>query len=238
MQLLELSLATCAENVALDDALLGQAEDGRRGQELLRMWELPRPAVILGRGSRVAEEVRLDECQRRGIEIVRRSSGGAAVVGGPGCLMYSLLLSYERRPELRPIDRTHDFVLGRIAALMSRLASVAHRGTSDLAVADRKFSGNSLRCKRDWMLYHGTLLYDFPLALIGELLATPPRQPEYRQQRSHDQFVTNLPLARADLRELLIEAFDARDDASDWPSGDVQRLVRKRFGSPDWTLQR
>ena len=239
MQLLEVSLASGAENVALDEALLEEAEEGRRDQELLRLWELPHLAVILGRSSRLAEEVRVAVCQQRSIEVVRRSSGGAAVVGGPGCLMYSLLLSYEQRPDLRHIDRTHDFVLGRIAAaFVPRLKSVAHRGTSDLALGPQKFSGNSLRCKRDWMLYHGTLLYDFPLALIGELLAMPPRQPEYRQRRNHDQFVTNLPLGREELRQLLIDAFDAREEAGDWPRGRVQRLVGERFGNAEWTAQR
>jgi len=67
------------------------------------------------------------------------------------------------------------------------------RGTSDLAVAERKFSGNSSRVKRGHLLYHGTLLYDFPLGLISDCLRTPPRQPHYRERRSHGEFVNNIP---------------------------------------------
>ncbi len=67
-------------------------------------------------------------------------------------------------------------------------------GISDLVLGDRKFSGNSLRCKRDHFLYHGTLLYQFPLEQIGELLKMPARQPNYRQGRPHGEFVMNLPL--------------------------------------------
>ena len=44
------------------------------------------------------------------------------------------------------------------------------QGTSDLAIGDLKFSGNSARCRRRWLLYHGTLLYDFPLSLVAQCL--------------------------------------------------------------------
>jgi lipoate---protein ligase len=238
MQILDVTLATAAENVALDEALLEAAEDGRGG-EVLRHWELARPAVIVGRSSRLAEEVRLDQCQSRGIEVVRRTSGGAAIVAGPGCLMYSLVLSYRQRPHLRHLDQAHQFVLGKLAAAIGRLApAAAHQGTSDLALNDRKFSGNSLRCKRDWFLYHGTLLYAADLELIELLLAAAPRQPAYRANRSHAEFVANLPLKRDALIQAVQVAFEAESAAADWPRDEVQRQVSQRFGTEEWTRSR
>lgn len=239
MELLELSLATAAENVALDEALLDEAEAQVRSSELLRLWELARPAVVLGRSSRASEEADLAECRRRGIEVVRRSSGGAAIVAGPGCLMYSLLLSYQARPELRLLDHAHRFVLGALAEqLAKRLPGVRHCGISDLAVEGKKFSGNSLRCKRDWLLYHGTLLYDMELETIGALLGAAPRQPAYRQGRSHAEFVANVPLEERELVQAAVDAFDARQRTSGWPREEVARLVGERFGRDDWTFQR
>jgi lipoate-protein ligase A len=239
MELLELSLATAAENVALDEALLEAAEGGERSAELLRLWELARPAVVLGRSSRASEEVDLEECRRLGIEVVRRSSGGAAIVAGPGCLMYSLVLSYQARPELRFLDHAHQFVLGRLArALGTQLPAVEHCGISDLAIGGRKVSGNSLRCKRDWLLYHGTLLYQMDLSTIGRLLRPAPRQPAYRQGRDHDAFVTNAPLTRQKLVQSVKDAFAARLVTSQWPPAAVARLVRERYGEVEWTLQR
>ncbi|HUE74404.1 MAG TPA: lipoate--protein ligase family protein [Pirellulaceae bacterium] len=238
MHFLEVTLPTAAENVALDEALLDAGEEGRGGEHL-RIWELAQPAVIVGRSSRLAEEVRLDECRRRGIEIVRRASGGAAIVAGPGCLLYSLILCYGERPHLRHLDQAHGYVLGRLAAAIGRhVPGVAYRGTSDLAVGEKKFSGNSLRCKRDWFLYHGTLLYAAELDLIESLLATAPRQPAYRGGRSHAQFVTNLPLARDALVEAVREAFAAGPVAEVWPQQDVQRLVREKYGREEWTTLR
>ena len=186
MKLLEYSPSTPEENLALDEAILEQAECGAGPSEVLRLWEPSSPLVVVGRSSRVTVEVNQVACEQAGIPILRRCSGGAAVVTGPGCLMYSVVLAYRQRPELRMLDQAHGFVLGVMSRALSGLASdVVLRGTSDLARGDRKFSGNSLRCKREHLLYHGTILYNFPLDLIGRYLGIPPRQPAYRQQRTY-----------------------------------------------------
>jgi lipoate-protein ligase A len=236
MQLLELTLDTPAENIALDEALLLSAEEDETADEVLRLWEPRQHFVVLGSSSRIADEVNLDYCKTHGIEIVRRTSGGAAIVAGPGCLMYSLVLSLERRPELWAVDRAHRFVLQTLAeALGRRVPGVARRGTSDLAVGDRKFSGNSLRLKRRRLIYHGTLLYDFPLDMIAACLRAPPRQPDYRCGRGHGEFVTNIPLARASLREVLVECSSAGTPLAAWPSGLSRQLAADKFRTEAWT---
>src|SRR5262245_40400973 len=100
MQSLDVTLPTLAENLALDEALLLEAEAGHGG-ETLRLWEWPHPAVILGAGCRLADEVDEEACRRDGVPILRRSSGGGTVLLGAGCLLYSLVLAYDRSPELR-----------------------------------------------------------------------------------------------------------------------------------------
>jgi lipoate-protein ligase A len=138
MQRLQLTLPTPAENVALDEALLDWAEENAGGAtdtEVLRIWESPVPMVVAGRSSRIEQEIDVAECDRRGIPILRRSSGGAAIVAGPGCLMYAVVLSLTSRPELRDITRAHRFVLDRLAgALRSLDLSVGCAGTSDLVI--------------------------------------------------------------------------------------------------------
>lgn len=235
MELLELTLATPEENLALDEGLLDEAEAAGRPSEVLRIWESIRPAVIVGRSSRLALEVRADRCAGRAIPVLRRASGGTAVMIGPGCLMYAVVLSLRTRPELRLIDQAHRFVLGRIAAELARYAQPVHcRGTSDLVLGDRKISGNSVRLKRDHLLYHGTLLYNFPIELIEDCLPQPPRQPEYRHGRPHRQFLANLPVSRDDLERALIAAFQATGLRVEWPRQRVAQLVAQRYGLAAW----
>jgi lipoate-protein ligase A len=236
---LDLTCETPEENLALDEALLEQAEQSGRPAEVLRIWEPAQQFVVVGRSSRIDAEVNRDICRQRGIPILRRASGGTAIVTGPGCLMYAVVLSHELRPHLRAIDETHRFVLTRLAeAFGRRLPGIAHQGTSDLTLEDRKFSGNSMRAKREHLLYHGTLLYDFPLELIGQCLPAPPRQPDYRQARHHDQFVGNLPLTASDLRAALIEAFDAHEPLLDWPAASTRQLAAEKYSRPEWIYQR
>jgi len=152
-----------------------------------------------------------------GVPILRRDSGGCAIVAGPGCLMYSVVIRYSGREHLRLIDECHRHVLGIVRSALAPLVSgIQHVGTSDLAVNNRKFSGNSLRCKRDHLLYHGTILYNFKLSLIPVLLKRPPREPDYRAGRDHGDFVTNLPVKPDSVRQQLIDGFGANEPLV-WP---------------------
>ena len=185
----------------------------------------------------MAAEVRGDVCRELNVPVLRRISGGAAVVVGPGCLMYAVVLSLRLRPQLRSIDQAHAQVLGTIAAaLRPSVPGLTFRGICDLAIGEKKVSGNSVRCKREHLLYHGTLLYDFPLEMIGRCLAMPPRQPDYRQARPHDAFVANLPLDAATLRSALQTAWAASEPCSAWPQAATRRLVAEKY-PPEWNEQ-
>jgi lipoate-protein ligase A len=200
-------------NLAFDEALLEAMESlasqlsekselaKERGEpaELLRFWQMSEPCVVVGRSSKIAEEVHLDRCERDSVPVLRRMSGGGTIVAGPGCAMFSVLLSLDARPECRSLDGAHRTVMTRVCQAMQCSLDeygidqkVDIRGICDLTIDGQKISGNALRLKRHWLMYHGTLLIDMPLQWISEYLAMPPKQPEYRQGRSHDQFVTGL----------------------------------------------
>ena len=115
MLLLDLTLDSPAENLASTRAAAG-GRVGRAADEVLRLWEPRQFMIVLGSSSRMLKEVRLANVRQRRIEILRHSSGGAAVMAGPGCLMYALVLDRRRHGELRAIDTTHRFVLDRLVA--------------------------------------------------------------------------------------------------------------------------
>jgi lipoate-protein ligase A len=149
--------------------------------------------------------------------------------------MYAVVLSYHWRPELRMISEAHCFVMKTMLAALGDLAPDARfMGTSDLAVKGRKFSGNSLRAKRSHLLYHGTLLYEFPLDLISACLRSPPRQPDYRSGRTHADFVANLGVPPEGLRRAIIEHWQAYPSSGNWPEEKTDELVRQRYSRDDW----
>lgn len=230
------------DQLALDEALLVRADESEdespTDHEWLRVWQFESPTLVLGRSSKFLRETNEGACRAAGVPILRRCSGGAAIVGGPGCLMYSLVLSLERRPELRKIDAAHRLVMGRMVGVVGRqLSGVRFDGTCDLTWRGRKFSGNSLKVGRRSLLYHGTFLIGADLALIAHCLGVAPRQPEYRRGRAHGEFVTNVPLCPDRLESDLAEAWGVarRVEGLDPALEETMRRLRQeRYGRQDW----
>jgi lipoate-protein ligase A len=230
MDYLDITLPSLPENLALDEAMLLEAESGRGG-ETLRLWEWPRPAVVLGAGGVIADDVDTAACDCDGIPLARRSSGGGTVLLGPGCLLYTLVLRYDRAAELRDIRKSYYWILARVTAA---LPGVAVTGPSDLAIDGRKVGGSAQQRKRDYLLHHGTLLYFFDLPLIDRYLREPPRQPDYRVRRRHAEFVTNLSVGGAELRDRLRAEWAVESTGRPTPGDEVERLVGEKFGRDDW----
>jgi lipoate-protein ligase A len=242
---LDLTLPSIEENLALDEALLLLAETGSLSPTL-RFWEVDRPAVVLGMNSCLADEVNLGVCQRERVAVARRCSGGGTVVLAPGCLVFSLILPMTDGTALNA-RHSVTTVLSRIAeSFQQRGIAVQLAGISDLVWQQRKVSGNSQRRLRRYFLHHGTLLYDFDIALVERYLPIPARQPEYRQNRPHREFLTNLPMTRGELLACVRRAFEAEHLFADHvppASGSqllaaVTDLVQNKYARPDWLRRR
>ena len=199
MTLIDLTLPTPAENLALDETLLDAAEGGSSG-EALRFWESPTPFVVVGYANKIVSEVNVPACEARGIPILRRCSGGGTVVQGPGCLNYAVILRITDSGPTRSISAANQFIMERVrdgiqSAIGNRQSAISIQGHTDLALGNLKFSGNAQRRRKNFLLFHGTLLLNFDLRLINELLLMPSLQPDYRDGRTHDRFITNLALS-------------------------------------------
>ena len=210
MQRLDLTLDNPTANIAFDEALLEAAEAADEHAEVLRLWQPTSPLVVLGRSSPWQTEVNHSFCTEHQIPVVRRCSGGQSIVTGPGCLMYAVLLDYRSRPELRSLSQAHQFVMTKMQVAVESLGINADlSGTSDLTVGGQKVSGNALRCKRNWLVYHGTMICDLDIDLIANCLGDPIRQPEYRQERDHRSFLTQLDTSVGELMEAIAVAWAA-----------------------------
>jgi lipoate-protein ligase A len=237
MRRLDLTFDDPAENLAVDEALLEEAELGRLGG-LLRLWQFSRPVVVLGRSSKFATEIRSEACFRAGIPVLRRTSGGGAVVVGPGCLLYSLILPFEFYPELRAIQTLHNWVMQRICKALQDLNVPAQwQGTCDVTIDQRKVSGNSVRIGRNAALYHGTVLCGMDLSLTSQFLGAAVRQPAYRQDRDHEEFLVSIATEPLKIGEAIALAFDAKVSHGDsgWLTERSQTLAAQRYRDPLWT---
>lgn len=194
MQLKVHSFPQLAQNVYFDDVLFQLAQKHEAG-ESLRFWESTQYGIVLGRIGKIEEDVDEAATRRDQIPIIYRASGGGTVVQGPGCLNYALVLSKQKHPVLNDLRASYQWISEKV------IKSLQYQGIaskfcpiSDLALShnDMKFSGNAQRRSKDYVLHHGTILYQFDLDMISKYLKLPKSMPEYRNARDHKNFVTNI----------------------------------------------
>jgi len=82
MILKDISFPSAEENIAYDQVLLELAETDSQ-DEVLRFWEAKKFFIVLGRISKLEEDVKIEEAKKDGVEIIRRISGGGTVLQGP-----------------------------------------------------------------------------------------------------------------------------------------------------------
>ncbi len=251
MKHLELTLPSPAENLAGDEALLDWCEENA-GEEVLRFWESPETFVVVGYANKIVTEVNVAACKAKEIPIFRRCSGGGTVLQGAGCLNYALVLKISENAKLRTITAANRFIMERNRAVIetevrSRKPEVEISvcGHTDLVLVTRhsslvtsmKFSGNSQRRRKNFLLFHGTFLLGFDLALVGQFLRMPSKEPDYRHSRSHDKFLTNLNLPAAEVKNALKKAWNAMKELCDFPKPEIQKLADEKYSTDEWNLK-
>jgi len=182
------SAPTVRENLAIDETL-AQAM-GMHGQRVLRFWWGGPPAVVMGYSEHQEQVIDTMTCQRLGVEIVRRVTGGGTVLQTQGVLNYSLVM-----PDPGVLNLSQGFRYGTdllVALLRACGITGQPAGTSDVIVGDRKISGNAQARRWHALLVHGTLLVHFDLDLADAVLRYPVREPAYRRRRSHRDFLVTL----------------------------------------------
>lgn len=224
-----------ADHLAMDEALLVAADEGDSG-EAIRFWQFSELTIIAGRSTPIKKEIDTDYCDAQSIPVLRRCSGGATVVGGPGCLMYSVVLALDADAPLRKIDVAHEYVMSRLLnALQQQLPDIRWQGICDLTWNNRKCSGNSLKIARHHLLYHGTILFDFRLDVISKALKLAPRQPDYRQGRDHHEFITNIPIEPGRFIQDATVRFGVEGQVEcDSYLEQIQSLRAEKYDDPKW----
>ena len=160
------------ENNALDHDALRRSLGGL-GRDLLR-FHRSQPTASLGRFQTAEHEIRLDYCARRGIEVIRRPTGGGALYLNPDCLQFSLVLG-----RCAPgADRGLGVLLNLAGQAMGE--GLRHLGIggrfkspNDLEVDGRKIASVFAVREGNALLVQGTLLLDADIRAMLETLRVP-----------------------------------------------------------------
>jgi lipoate-protein ligase A len=176
-------------NFYIDDLVLDRMVQGSK--YVCEIYEAHRVEVVLGRSSTIEEDVNMETCADDEVPLSRRRGGGGTVVLSPGTVILSIAgrskLQYHLREHMNAVNRIIVDTLEKLG-----VDSPAIRGISDIALGMKKILGSSLYRRKDLILYQGSLLVNPDLSLIKRYLKQPRKQPAYRKDRSHEDFVTSL----------------------------------------------
>ena len=189
---------TGRENMILDEELATQVAEGKSAP-VIRIYSWPCPAVTLGRHQKSAHMLDVERCEHSGIEIVRRPTGGKAILHLVGDVTYSVIAPAGEKPFSQDVLAGYAAVNEALVAGLGMLGIRAtvrdpapiwpetgvdfgcfeSPGRHEVYWAGRKMVASAQRRTAGVVLQHGTI----PLAETGSGLADLLRLDPGRRER-------------------------------------------------------
>lgn len=246
--------ASGAENMALDEALMERA--AASGEWVLRVYSWSQPTISLGRNQTARDRYDLDAIRRRGIAVVRRPTGGRAIlhdreitysVTAPVSDAGDLRASYARINTLLVDALRRLGVRAQVAAARDRTVAPGMTpcfdmpSAGELVVGDRKLAGSAQWRGDGGLLQHGSILVEDDQGTLSELARVPLPPPP--RPATLASALGRVPAVR-DMAAALIASLRAREDphASELaPEESVRARTRDlvvRYLDDGWTWRR
>lgn len=181
-----------AMNMALDDALLQSVADGN-SPPVLRLYRWQPAALTLGYAQQVDAGIDIDACRTAGIDVVRRPTGGRAVlhdrevtyaVIAPAAPPFGATVaeSYRvvagiLREALRSLHLPAVLVPGRPRGEQGRAVCFTSPAQHELLIAGCKVAGCAQKRRGTAFLQHGSIPLEMNLELLRKVLPGTPGDP-------------------------------------------------------------
>lgn len=256
-RLLDTPPAPGAWNMAMDEALADGVREG--GAPVLRLYRWSPPCLSLGRNQPAAGRYDEEALRRRGIDVVRRPTGGRAVLHSRE-LTYSVAVGEETLGSPRAAYATINRALvaglrrlGVAAQLQPRTADRAPVPSlspcfrdpveGEVVAAGRKLVGSAQRRDRGVLLQHGSLLLDDDQDVVRALLRDPPARDDADTPATLAALLPRIPAWEALVAALAAgweEATGLAVEPAEMTEAEQHRTVahQARYTNPAWTWHR
>jgi lipoyl(octanoyl) transferase len=246
---------TGAENMAWDEALMARAR--RTGEAVLRVYAWSAPTLSLGRNQTARGAYDLARAAERGIDFVRRPTGGRALLHHRE-VTYSVTAPETFDPSPRGAYERINVVLldalralgvpASLAATPSRTPApglspcFAQPSAGEIVLGAGKLVGSAQWRHAGAMLQHGSILIHDDQALIGELMLEPDSVSLPAAATLHQALGVDAPFRG--VSDALIAALEHREAPGAEPlvvDGILARDIdaaAERYRDPAWTWRR
>jgi lipoate-protein ligase A len=252
-----------AWNLAEDEVLLRKVANGESSPTLrLYCWKLP--ALIIGRGQHISD-VNQDVVHQDGIELLRRMTGGTAVLN-TNVISYSVAVPKEEKRLSGSIVESYRGISIALAAGLELIGlhnveakpmdqilakqNRTHRtpvcfeipSYYELTINGRKLVGSSQMRIRDGILQHGTFYLDGDISDICRYLTPSISRDRIRLRTINLREALGRTIAYCDVAQAFVHGF-RRTLNLDFATGKIlpheedmiRRLVHEKYGHSAWT---
>ena len=231
-------------NLALDEVMTAWVGSGRRSPTL-RIWEWDESAVVIGSFQSYRNEVDPEGAKRHGFQVVRRISGGGAMLMAANAIItYSLYVPSSLVVGMTFADSyafLDDWVL---QALQSVGVEATYQPLNDITSPLGKIGGAAQkRLAAGGVLHHATLAYDMDGEVMTDVLRIGREKLSDKGTTSAAKRVDPLRrqtgLSRAEIIEKFAQTFTNLYGATPGTISadeyaEAESLVISKFGTDEW----
>ena len=221
------------ENMAMDEAIFTSCQQ-KKSPPTIRIYGWTPPAVSLGYFQKAENAVDLDACERRGVDVVRRLSGGRAVLHHHE-LTYSVICREGTSPLGSSVLETYktisECLISALKGLGLQVQWVASRDKHtaaqekdktascfsspswyEITVEGKKICGSAQKRGDGVLLQHGSLLIDYDPELLAAVLLSRKSKEEFLTEIQTSTTAINQHLTQKidfdQLKKLVLESFE------------------------------
>jgi len=254
-RLVELEVNDAFTNMAIDEAIVTARIEGLV-PNTLRFYRWKPSAVSIGRFQDVSKEVHVENCQRHGVDIVRRITGGGTVYhDSQGEITYSVVAKEEDFGTTDVVQAYNTICNGLIEAAKILGVNAGFnpgdpKNCPNIAIEGKKISGSAQFHKGGVLLQHGTFLLEADLEKMFTFLRVPWAQTVAdvvcvaREKLTSIQDELGKKVLIQEAYEALVEGFEKalgvqlrREGLTAYEQRLAQKLRSDKFSTEEWNFK-
>ena len=226
-------------NMALDEVLMNCIN--YHSMPILRIYGWRPPTVSIGYFQSMDEEVDIKKCRQMGINVVRRMTGGGAV-------LHESELTYSFITNVYPknIMESYNLICDPVVICINKLGfNAKFAPLNDIIVNGKKVSGNAQTRKKGILLQHGTILLSVNLEKMFSVLKVPSEKVKDKMiddakervmglNKPFDEVAYNLKESFSDKfgAEIVVDNLTTKEEES------TKKLAKEKYSSDQWNRKK
>jgi len=155
------------------------------------IWQPDKYYIVLGQSNTPERSLVIENVVYDNITVTKRPTGGEAVVLSPFMAVVTAARDFATLTSSKEFfSEMNSIIIESLSDL--GIQNLGTKGISDITIGTRKILGSSMHRRENRMVYHAVLNIAEDPVIFEKYLRHPLREPDYRGQRRHSEFVTSL----------------------------------------------